>query len=210
MTQPPENFGGFVEVLLFEAEAGEDFLGLRFELIAVEVGELVLGLGEVRMRMVALGLVFAHGAEDADHFRGDAHGDLDDGFIGGLAGFLREVSGDGVFVALDGAFIGAVLIENHAEERGFPGTVGADEGDAFAPVDGHLGLAEQGAAAEGLGKLFDREHAGGLEEDRAWGKKFGRMQNLPWKIRSETPGCERGAAGISPKRRLSLGHTGFR
>jgi hypothetical protein len=28
------------------------------------VGELVLGLGEVRVGVVALGLVFAHGAED--------------------------------------------------------------------------------------------------------------------------------------------------
>ena len=30
--------GGLVEVVLFEAEAGEDFLGLGFELVAVEGG----------------------------------------------------------------------------------------------------------------------------------------------------------------------------
>ena len=87
--------GGLVEVVLLEAEAGEDLLGLGFELVAVEVGELVLGLGEIRMREVAGFLVLAHGAEDADHFRSDAHGDLDDRFIGGLAGFLGEVAGDG-------------------------------------------------------------------------------------------------------------------
>ncbi len=45
--------GGLVEVRLFEAEAVEDFLGLGFELIAVEVVELVLGLGEIRVREVA-------------------------------------------------------------------------------------------------------------------------------------------------------------
>ncbi len=164
---------GLVEVGLLEAEAGEDLLGLGFELVAVEVVELVLGLGEVRMRVVSLGLVFAHRAQDADHFRGDAHGDLDDRFIGRFARLLRQVSGDGVFVALDGAFVRAVLVEDHAEERGLAGAVRADERDALAPVDGHLRLAQQGSAAEGLGKLFDREHARGVGDGRAGGKKFG-------------------------------------
>ena len=82
------------------------------------------------------------------------------GFIGRLAGFLRQVAGDGVFVALDGALVRAVLVEDHAEKGGLAGTVRADEGDALAPVDGHFRLAEQGAAAEGLGKLVNREHGG--------------------------------------------------
>ena len=167
-----EGARGFVEVVLFESEAGEDFLGLGFELIAVEMGELVLGFREVRVTVIALRFILAHGAQDLGHFRSDAHGDLDDRFIGGFAGFLGEVAGDGVFVALDGAFVGRVLIEDHAEERGFASAIGADEGDALAPVDGHFRLAEKSATAEGLGKLFDREHARGVGKHSLGGKIF--------------------------------------
>jgi hypothetical protein len=116
--------------------------------------------------------VLTHGAEDADHFRSDAHGDLDDRFIGRFASFLGEVAGDGVFVALDFPFIRAVLVEDHAEEGGFPGTVGADEGDSLAPIDGHFRFAEEATAAESLGKLVNREHTGGLEDEWAVGKDF--------------------------------------
>jgi hypothetical protein len=42
------------------------------------------------------------------------------------------------------------------------------------------GLAQQGAAAEGLGKLFNREHAAGVVDGRGGGKKFGAG---PWIVR---------------------------
>ena len=98
--------------------------------------ELVLRLGVFRVPQIAGFFVFPHAAQDADHFRGDAHGNLDDRFVGGLAGFLRQVAGDRVLVPLNRPFIWAVLVENHPEQGGFAGAIGADEGHAFAPVDG--------------------------------------------------------------------------
>lgn len=118
--------------------------------------------------------MFADGAEESDHFRGDSHGDFDDGFVGRFASFLGEVSDDGVFVAFDGAFIGTILVEDHAEESGLAGAVRADEGDAFAPVDGHFGFAKERAAAESFGDFVDGEHGGGVDEEGAVGKDFGR------------------------------------
>ncbi len=157
--------GGFREVLLLEAETGEDLLRLRLQLVAVERGELILRFAELRGGKVAGFLAFADGAEQADHFRGDADGDLEDGLVGWFAGFLREVAGDRVFVAVDGAFVGLVLIENHAEKGRFPGAVRADQGDAFAPVDRHFRLTEKRAATEGLGQFLDREHGEGVIRD---------------------------------------------
>ena len=81
-------FGGLVEVIGFEAEAMEDFFSFRLKLIAIEGVELVLGLGEVRMREVTRSLVFTHGAKNSDHFWGDSHGDFNDGFVGRFA--LRQ------------------------------------------------------------------------------------------------------------------------
>lgn len=147
--------GGFVKVFLFEAEAGEDFFGFGFELVAVEGGELILCFAEFFGAEVSGFFAFADGAEEADHFWGDAHGDFDDGFIGRFSGFLGEVAGDGVFITVDGAFVWLVFIEDHAEECRFAGAVGADEGDALAPVDGHFCLAEEGSAAEGFGQILD-------------------------------------------------------
>ncbi len=166
--------GWFVEILGFEAESVEDFFCFRLQLVAVERGELVLSVSEIRVGKVAGFLVFPHRAEDSDHFRGDPHGDFENSFIRRFARFLGEITGDRIFVALDRAFVRAVLIEDHAEKSGLAGTVRADEGDAFAPVDRHPGFAEQRAAAEGLGKIFNRKHARGVKDLAARGKEFER------------------------------------
>ena len=156
---------GFVEILGFKAKAVEDFLGLGLELVAIKGGELVLGLGEFWAGEVTRFFALTDDPEQTDHFRGDAHGDFKDRLVRRFARFLGEVAGDGVFVALDGAFVGGVLVEDHAEEGRLASAVRSDEGDAFAPVDGHFRLAEQGAAAESLGKLVNGEHGRGLEQE---------------------------------------------
>ena len=118
--------------------------------------------------------MLTHGAQDANHFRGDAHRDFNNRLIRRLAGLLREVASDRIFVALDLAFVRAVFVEDHSEKGGLAGAVRADEGDALAPVDRHFRLAEKAAAAERFGELMNREHAAGLEQECAWGKDFGR------------------------------------
>ena len=125
-------------------------------MVAVEGGELVLGFPEFRGGKVTGFLAFADGAEQADHFRSDAHGDLKNGLIRRLARFLREVTGNRVFIPVDGAFVWLILIENHAEKGRFSSTVRADEGHALAPVDGHFRLTQKRAASEGLGQFLDR------------------------------------------------------
>jgi hypothetical protein len=177
--------GGFMEVGFLVAETGENFLRLRFELIAVDEGELVLGVRVVRVTVGAGRLVLAHRAEDVDHLRVDAHGDFENRLVARVAGFLREVTGDRVFIALDRAFIRIVLAEDHAEKGRFARAVRTDESDAFAPVDGHLGLTEQGASAEGLGELVNAEHGGDVGR-RASGAKF---QNVAVAARGRP--CER-------------------
>jgi len=154
--------GRLVEVRLLVAEAGQNLLRLRFELVAVNKRELVLCRTVGRVAERAGGLVLAHRAQDVDHLRVDAHGDFQDRLVARIARFLREVAGDRVFIALDRAFIEVLLVEDHAEKRRFARAVGTDQGDAFAPVDGHFGLPEQGASAEGLGELMDAEHGGGV------------------------------------------------
>ena len=143
-------------------------------MVAVEGGELVLGFSKFWTGEVAGFLAVADDPVQAEHVRGDAHGDFEDRFVRRFACFLREVSGDGVFVALDATFVRGILVEDHAKERGLASAVRSDEGDALAPVDGHFRLAKQGAAAEGLGKLMNREHARDVEERCVVGKDFGR------------------------------------
>ena len=132
---------GLMEIFFFKAEAAEDFFCLGFELVAVEMVELVLSFGVFGVAVVVLGLMLAHGSKKADHFGGDTHGNLDDGLIARFAGLLGKVAGDGVFVAFDGTFVGRILIEDHAKQGGLTGAIRADKGDAFAPVDGHFGFA---------------------------------------------------------------------
>ena len=135
-------------------------------------------MSEVGVRKITAGFVFAHGAEDPYHFWSDAHGDLNDGFIGRFARLLGQVACDGIFITFDFAFVWAVLVEDHTKERGLSRAVRADESDAFAPVDGHFRFAEKASSAESFGKFVNREHAGGLEEERPVSKDFGRKLNI--------------------------------
>ena len=163
---------GLVEIILLEAQTIKTLLRLRLELVAIEVVELILRLGKIRMREIPLRFVLADRAQNSDHFRGDAHGDFDDRFIRRLARLLRQVPGDGVLVALDGPLVGRVLIKDHAEKRRLTRPVGTHEGHAFTPVNGHLGLAQERTPAEGFGELFNRQHARDVVQPRPAGKQF--------------------------------------
>ena len=127
--------GGFGKIVLLETETRENFFGLRFELVAVERGELILRLCELGCAKVSGSLTLTDRPQQADHFRGDAHRNFKDRLIRWFARFLRKVAGDRVFVAVNGAFVGLVFVEDHTEKGGFPRAVWSYEGDTFAPVD---------------------------------------------------------------------------
>jgi len=56
---------------------------------------------------------------------------------------------------LDGAGGGAFLAREHADEGGFAGAVGPDEGDAVAAVDGEADIVEDVFGAVILGEVVD-------------------------------------------------------
>ena len=98
--------GGFVKIIFFEAKAVEDFFRLGFELVAVEVIELILGFGIFRVAVVVLGLVFTHGAHQTDHFQRDTHGDFPNRLVARGSRFLSDIAGYGALVPFVSSFIG--------------------------------------------------------------------------------------------------------
>ena len=104
---------------------------------------------------IAGGFTGSEGFFEGLDFSRAAGGDVErrlgtDGF-----GFLREVAEGGPFVALDGAGIGLIAAKDEGENGGFARAVGADERDALAVVDLHVGLLEEGAAADGFLEFAD-------------------------------------------------------
>jgi len=147
-----------LEVALLVAEADEDLLGLRLDLGIDEGGVFVRGFLILGALDVAGGLHLGEAFFEGGDFAGAAGGDVHHGLFAEGFAFLGKVADHGPLVALDGAGVGFVLLEDEAEERGFAGAVRADEGDAFAVVDLHGGVLEQRAAAEGFLEFANREH----------------------------------------------------
>ena len=134
-----------------KAEAVQHFAGLRFERVAAEV--------------LVFFLHFAEAGEDAVHvggLRGVFHGVLQgfefvmeiagaaaagDGFVEDRAALhlfdvLAEVADGELLGNRDSAFVGVFFADDHAEERGLAGAVGADQADLFAGVQLEGGVDE--------------------------------------------------------------------
>ena len=173
---------GAVEVAFPEGQPLEDFLGLGFQLVAVGGVKGVNGLRILRrIRLVG---VFRR-PDDVDgafHFRRDAHGYFQHGFILRFAGFLRKIAHHGVFIHVDRAFVRRIFSQNHAEQGGLARAVGAYQGNPFPPVNGHFRFPEPGASGVGFREVFDRQHGeegrhstgegGGRQEPSGQGRSF--------------------------------------
>ena len=154
--------GGAVEVLLAEAQAGEDLLGLGFEAVAAQLVEAVV---DVVMNVLGVqrldGMIGLPGLEDAAELRvfgRDGGGQFDDGFVGHRGAFLRQIAdGDAAFAG-DVAGIGGFLPENDGEKRGLAGAVRADQPDAVLAVHLERGVGEQNAFAVCLADAGQSQH----------------------------------------------------
>jgi len=85
-------------------------------------------------------------------------GDLEDGFVADGSGLLREIADGGAAVECDFAAIGFLVSEDHIDEGGLAGAVGADKAEAFAAIDLQRRVAQQFARSEALGDFNDGQH----------------------------------------------------
>ena len=156
-----------VDLIVVEAEAVEHFARLRFERVAAEV--------------LVFFLHFAEAGEDAVHLvgaRGIFHGVLQrfelvmqvadaaaagDGFVEHGAALhlfdvLAEVADGELLRDGDLAFVGVFFADDHAEEGGLAGAVGADQADLFAGVELEGGVDEDELLAVLLIDVGKRNH----------------------------------------------------
>ena len=109
---------GPVEILLAEAQAGEDLLGLGFEPIAAQLIEPVMHVVMDVLRVQGLGrMVGFPGFEDAAQlgvFRRDGGGQFDDGFIADRGVFLRQIADGDAALGGDLACVGGFLAQDDA------------------------------------------------------------------------------------------------
>jgi len=139
-------------------EAGEHFFGAGFDLgvgegfvlgVSLEVG----GGGDIPG-----GFAGGEGFFEGLDFARAAGGKVERGLGTYGFGFLREVAEGGPFVALDGAGIALIAAEDEGKNGGFARAVRADERDALAVVDLHVGLFEEKTAAVGFFEIADGQH----------------------------------------------------
>ena len=129
---------GPVEILLAEAEAGEDLLGLGFEAIAAQLVEPVMHVVMDLLRVQRLDrVVRLPRLEDAAElrvFRRDGRGQFDDRLVADRRVLLRQIADRDAAFAGDLAGIGGFLAQDDRKERGLPGAVRADQPDAVLAV----------------------------------------------------------------------------
>ena len=89
---------------------------------------------------------------------GPTSGDIEDGLISRGLTLLGEMADHGPLIPLDRARIGLILFQEQGKERRFAGAIGADQSDALAVIDLHIGLLKESATADGFFEFFDREH----------------------------------------------------
>src|SRR5271166_476537 len=80
-------------------------------------------------------------------------GGFDDGADGGIGrktGILLNVTEAGAFAGGDFPAVGINLAGEDAQQRGFAGTIGADQADAIAFGDGEGDVLEKGLGPEGF------------------------------------------------------------
>ena len=129
---------GPVEILVAEAEPGEDLLGLGFETIAAQLVEPVVHVVMDLLRVQRLDrVVRLPRLEDAAElrvFRRDGRGQFDDRLVRHRRVLLRQIAdGDAAFGG-DGARVGGFLAQDDREQGGFPGPVRADQPDPVLAV----------------------------------------------------------------------------
>lgn len=155
-----EVFGGPIEVGFLEAETGEEFFGLGFDLRIIE--GLMLGMGfEVFVGGgIAQGFQFAETTFEFGQVSGPAGSHFHDRFVADRLGFLGEVADHGPGVAFDLTGVRFGLLEDEGEEGGLAGAVGADQGDAFAVIDLERRVFEQRASAQNHFEISNCQHEG--------------------------------------------------
>ena len=121
--------GGPVKVRFLEREALEDALGLR------------------------------HGLSVHVAVRLGAGGDLEDGFLAGRSGLLRQEPDGRSPLPGHEAFIGRFLIEEDLEEGGLARTVWTHEAQTIVAVDGEADALEEVASAIALGDFGESKHS---------------------------------------------------
>ena len=128
---------GPMEILLAEAQAGQDLFGPGFELVAAQL--IVAGVNVVMViNLMVRGGLFRLGGLDfllqLHDFRVDGDGQFQNRFIPGGGGFLGQMADGGIFLQRNGAGIGRLGLEDHGEEGGFARAIGADQADAVLAV----------------------------------------------------------------------------
>ena len=87
-----------------------------------------------------------------------AGGDIEDRFLAVCLGFLWKVADHGPFIALDGARVRLLLLEDDGKQRGLAGAVWPDQRDAIAVVHAEGRVFEEHAPAQGHFKISNSKH----------------------------------------------------
>ena len=98
-----------------------------------------------------------------------AHRQFQHGFPAHGRAFLRQIADARGFEQRDGARVAGFLAEDDGEERGFPGTVGADEAEAVAAVHRQRHVGEQRPRAVRFGESGNGQHAARILANNAAG-----------------------------------------
>ena len=178
-----------IDLVVVEAEAVQHFARLRLERVAAEVLVLFLHVAEAvedRVHLVGARRVL-HGVlqrfelvvQVAD---AAAAGDglVEHGAARHLLDVLAEVADGEPLRDRDLAFVGRLFADDHAEERGLAGAVGADQADLLAGIELKGGVDEDELLAVLLVDVGEGDHSrdqGSGIRDQETG---GRRQEVGW------------------------------
>ena len=153
-----------VENVLVEPESGERGFGAVPGIVSTEVFVGGLQVPEFVEQLAVCGIGL-EGAFDLREARLDEREFARGGDVGEhvllLVGEVDLLTQDADAEALrdqDLALVGRELAEDHAEDGGLAGAVGADHADALALVDAERGVVEDGLAAQELGDVLEIDH----------------------------------------------------
>ena len=159
MIQPPLIvFARAVEIGFAESEAGEDALGLRFDLVAAELGVLAqrvvifLGVGLAGARAVG------KDAHEPPMLRRDGAGQFEHGLVAARGRFLRQIADGRVLVDDHGAAVGLGRAEDDGEKGRLARAVRPDQRDAFPEIDAQGNVFKKRARAEALADFGQGKH----------------------------------------------------
>ena len=140
-----------IKVFLPEPQTREDLARLRLQLEPVEEGKLILGFGIFRGVKRPGRFMLPHDPLHFTHLRSNRGGDLEHGILPGVASFLREITHVSIVIAIHRAGAGLLITQNDMEEGGLARPVRTHQGNTLTPVDGQVGLLEEGPTPIGHG-----------------------------------------------------------